>query len=251
LLLITPLLALRIVRDKNVRPLLALFLPLGAALAFYLFLSYARFGNFTGINFDSYVNPVHREVAHNYGIFRLDRLPYGFGDYFDLHLPPIKSHPPFFEVDRRFANFPPSYSLPFSETYVPVTWASPWLVAGTILGLICLLRRSGADLFQLGGAAAFAAQSLLILCFFALAQRYSAEIYPFLIFCTFVFLRVSGKTLRAARWIFAALIPLSIFMNFFATASWLQHDGSLPRETRLFWSAISGGQVSIPPPNKP
>ena len=250
-LLIALLLALRFVRQKNMRPLVALFLPLVAALTFHLFLSYARFGNFSGINFDSYVNPVHREVAHKYGIFRLDRLPYGFADYFDLHLPPIQSHPPFFSVDRRFANFPPSYSLPFSETYVPVTWASAWLVAGAIRGLICLLRRRGADLFQLGGTAAFAGQSLLILCFFTLAQRYSTELYPFLIFCTVLFLRQSGKILPATRWTFAALIPLSIFMNFFATASWLQHDGSLPRETRLFWSAISGGHVSIPAPNKP
>jgi hypothetical protein len=94
-------------------------------------------------------------------------------------------------------------------------------------------------------------QSVVILSYYTLAQRYSAELYPFLIFCTVIFLRKSAKMWPAARWIFAGLLPLSIFVNFFATASWLQHDGSLPRETRIFWKAISGGEVSIPPANKP
>jgi hypothetical protein len=251
LLLIAPLLALRFVRVKNFRALLPLFLPLLAAAGFYVCLSYARFGNFTGVNFDTYVNPTHREVAHRYGIFRLDRFPYSFCDYFGLRIPPLQSRPPFFQADRRFGNFPPSFSLPFSETYISATWSSAWLIAGAILGVICLFRKNGRDLFQIGAAAAFALQSLLILCYFVLAQRYSLDLYPFLIFCTAIFLRQSGKNLPGAHWIVAALIPLSIFVNFFATASWLQHDGSLPTQTRMFWSAISGGRVSIPAADKP
>lgn len=251
LLLIAPLLAIRFIREKKFRPLLALLLPLLGALAFHFFLSYARFGNFSGIKFDTYINPVHRDVADRYGMFRLDRIPYCFADYFGLYLPPLQAQPPFFQADRHFGNYPPSFSLPFSETYIPVTFASAWLVAGAVLGVICLLRKAGRDPFLWGGTAAFAAQSLLILSYYTLAQRYSAELYPFLIFCTVVFLRQAGATPRVEQWIFAAFLPLSILLNFFATASWLQHDGSLPRETRIFWRTISGGQVSIPPAKKP
>jgi hypothetical protein len=48
-LLIAPVLALRLFRRNQVRNLAALFLPLGAAFFFYLFLTYARFGDFSGM----------------------------------------------------------------------------------------------------------------------------------------------------------------------------------------------------------
>src|SRR6266481_6457462 len=55
-ILIAPLLALRVGREKRLINLLALFLPLGAGLAFNVWLSYARFATFTGVNYDYYVN---------------------------------------------------------------------------------------------------------------------------------------------------------------------------------------------------
>ena len=47
--LIAPLLAIRLFHRQPIRNLIALFLPLGAAFFFYLFLSYARFGDFSGM----------------------------------------------------------------------------------------------------------------------------------------------------------------------------------------------------------
>src|SRR5205823_4383410 len=77
-ILVAPLLALQVKREKRLINLLALFLPLGAALAFYAWLSYARFGTFTGVNYDYYVNPVHSEFAHKYGTFSSRRILYSF-----------------------------------------------------------------------------------------------------------------------------------------------------------------------------
>jgi len=62
-LLIAPLLTLRLFRRNPIRNFVALFLPLGAALLFYLFLTYARFGDFSGMNLSYYINPVQREFA--------------------------------------------------------------------------------------------------------------------------------------------------------------------------------------------
>ncbi len=81
-ILIAPLLAMQVGREKRLTNLLALLLPLGAALAFYVWLSYARFGTFAGVSYDYYVNPVHSEFAHIHGIFRPRRIPYSFADYF-------------------------------------------------------------------------------------------------------------------------------------------------------------------------
>jgi hypothetical protein len=47
--LIAPALALRLFRKSPLRNLVALFLPLAAALLFYLCLTYAKFGTFSGM----------------------------------------------------------------------------------------------------------------------------------------------------------------------------------------------------------
>src|SRR4029077_18410792 len=80
LVLIAPVLAIRLVREKRLHLLPALFLPLIIGVAFHLFLSYARFGTLSGINFDYYINPIHREIAHKYGMFNLRRFPCGVAD---------------------------------------------------------------------------------------------------------------------------------------------------------------------------
>jgi len=240
LVLIAPLLAIRLVRDKRLHLLPALFLPLIIGVAFHLFLSYARFGSFSGISFGHYINPIHREVAHKYGMFNVQRFPYGVADYFGFRLPTIQPQPPFFKADRHFGNYPPSYSLPFSETYLPVTWASSWLVVGAIFGVISLLRKTGADLFERGAAAMLATQCMFILCYYTLAQRYSTELYPFLIFCFVVYFSAGGKFLVRTRYLLMALLLVSVIINSLATDSWLAGDLNLPVETRNFWSAIAG-----------
>src|SRR5215813_3128186 len=80
-LLIAPLLALRLFRRRPVRNLAALFLPLGAALVFYLYLTYARFGDFSGMPMRFSTNPEQREFALKHGLFRVERVPYSFADY--------------------------------------------------------------------------------------------------------------------------------------------------------------------------
>src|SRR5215472_2950794 len=79
-ILIVPLLALRIRRENRAINFAALVLPFAAALVFYAWLSYARFGNLTGVNFDYYINPTHSEFAHKFGIFSPRRIPYSFTD---------------------------------------------------------------------------------------------------------------------------------------------------------------------------
>ena len=90
-ILIAPLLALRIRPENRTINFAALVLPIGAALVFYLWLSYARFGSLTGVNFDYYINPTHSEFAHKFGMFSPRRIPYSFADYFSVRFPSLRA----------------------------------------------------------------------------------------------------------------------------------------------------------------
>ena len=93
-------------------------------------------------------------------------------------------------------------------------------------------------MFDRVAAAALFLQFITILSFFALAQRYAADLYPFLIFCFTVFLRAGS--LGWQRIVLVGLTTVSIVVNFLATACWIGSDGNLPKETRAFWNAVGG-----------
>jgi hypothetical protein len=241
LVLIAGLMILQLILEKRFRLLAPLLIPLGIGIACYLFLSYARFGNFAGLNYDDYINPVHREFAHKYGVFQLARLPYSAADYFGLRFPAFQSQAPFLRADRHPYFHPRFYSTPVSETYLPVTWTATWLLAGAIGGIVCLFQKNGADLFERGTAAAFACQSIGILSFYALSQRYSVDLYPFLIFCFLLFLRDGRRWLQPSAPVLIALVVLSGIVNSLATVSWLVGaDQNVRPETHAIYDRFLG-----------
>jgi hypothetical protein len=240
-ILIAPILALGIRPEKRSIDLTALFLPLGAALTFYLWLSYARFGSLTGVSFEYYINPVHSEFAHKFGVFSPRRILHSFADYFNLRFPSFHRDPPFLAADRHSYDYPRLFSNPFSEVYLSVLWGSSWLVFGAIMGILCLARQKGAQLFERGMAVALLIQCLFILSFFALAQRYAADLYPFLIFCFVIFLRSGGVVLVRSRHVIIGLVALSVIVNSLATVSWLvDADQNVPGETKAAWEKLLG-----------
>jgi hypothetical protein len=244
-ILMAPLLAVGLARQNRVTNLIALVLPLGAALAFYIWLSYARFGSLTGVNYDYYINAVHSQFAHKFGVLSPRRIPHSFADYFSVRFPSFERQPPFLAADRHFYDYPSLYSNDFSEVYLPLPWCSGWLVFGAIMGMVRLIRRDGADAFERGAAAAFFVEFLCILSFFALAQRYAADLYPFLIFCFIIFLRSGGTALVRSRHMIIGLVGLSIIVNSLATISWLiGPDQNVPSETRASWEKLLGRHSS-------
>jgi hypothetical protein len=242
-ILIALLLALRIPREIRITNLLALLLPLGAAFAFYVWLSYARFGSFVGVNYDYYINAVHNEFAHKYGVFRPRRIPYSFADYFSLRFPTVESQPPFLVADRHSYNYPTLFSNPFSEVYLSLLWSSGWLIFGAAMGITCLVRRKGLYLFERGVAVALLAQFFCILSYFTLAQRYATDFYPFLIFCLAIYLCSGAPAVPWSRNIIIGLVALSVIMNSLATVSWLlDADQNVPAETKAAWENVLGRQ---------
>jgi hypothetical protein len=204
-------------------------------------LSYARFGSFVGVNYDYYIDPVHSDFAHKYGVFSPRRIPHSFADYFNLRFPAFQRDPPFLGADRYPYNHPSLFSLPFSEVYLSLLWCSGWLVFAAIMGITCLVRRKSVNLFERGTAMALFAQFLCILSYFTLAQRYATDLYPFLIFCCVVFLASSRAALLRSRYIIIGLVVLSVVMNSLATVSWLiGADQNVPAETKAAWEKLLG-----------
>jgi hypothetical protein len=109
------------------------------------------------------------------------------------------------------------------------------------MGIVCLVRRKRADIFEWGIAVALLVQVLCILSYFLLAQRYATDLYPFLIFCLVVFLASGGIVLLRSRHLLIGLVALSVVINSLATVSWLiDADLNVPSETRAAWERLVG-----------
>jgi hypothetical protein len=239
-LLIAPLLAFRLFHRNPIRNLAALFLPLGAALLFYLLLSYAKFGDFSGMPLRYSTNPPQREFALKHGLFRLERVPYSFADYFILRRPELQQKPPFLTARRQPYNHPTLYVMPFTETYSSLLWCSSWMMLGAVIGMAMLLRPGGSDGVDRAIAAVLLVQCLVILAFMGLAQRYLAEFFPFLIFAFLFFLR-SRRAAFHLRYILIVLVAASVVINSLTTVSWLvEEDRNVPAETRAKWNEFLG-----------
>jgi hypothetical protein len=239
--LIAPLLALRLFRQQPIRNMNALFLPLGAAFAFYLFLGYAKFGDFSGMPMKYNINPVQRDFAVKHGLFRLERVPYSFADYFVLRSPKLQREAPFIKANR--TDYYPNdalYVMPFTETYSSLLWSSSWILLGAVIGLVVLLRPGGADGVERAIAAIFLVQVIPILSFMGLCQRYIADLFPFLVFAFLIFLR-QGKIAFQLRYLFYGLVLISVMINSLSTISWLvEADLNVPTETRAKWDQFLG-----------
>ncbi len=238
--LVALVLAVRLPRASRLRKLVALVGPLGAGIVFHVLLNCAKLDSLTGASYDFYINSAHREFARQHGILDLRRVPYSFADYFDLAPPSFHLQPPFLTVDRHPISYSGLFSLPLSETFISLSWCSAWLVAAAIMGTACLFWRGRSDYFLRWIAAALFAEFVCILSYFALAERYTADLCPFLVFCLVLFLSAGGIIVVRTRYILSALVIVSAAINLLAVSYWLGSDRNLPAETQIFWSAIAG-----------
>jgi hypothetical protein len=240
--LIAPILGYGLLRRSEKFSLAALFLPLGAAFVFYVFLTYARFGSFSGMPLRYSINSEQREFALKHGLFRLERVPYSFADYFILRVPELKHEPPFLQAGRQPYEHPTLYVMPFTESYTSLLWCSSWILLGASLGVAMLLRTGDSGGVERMIAAILFLQVILILSFMCLAQRYAADFFPFLVFAFFVFLR-SGPVFRL-RYALIALVAVSAVINSLSTLSWLvEADLNVPAKTRAKWNKFLGSSL--------
>ena len=109
------------------------------------------------------------------------------------------------------------------------------------MGIVCLVRKGGAEAFERCVAIALFTQFVCILSYYLLAQRYAADLYPFLIFCLVVFLASGGLVLVRSRHVIIGLVAVSVVVNSFATISWLvDADQNVPPDTKAAWEKLLG-----------
>jgi hypothetical protein len=186
------------------------------------------------------VNPVQRDFAIKHGRFRLQRVPYSFGDYFFLRSPKLQREAPFLKANRQDYQDTNLYVMPFTETYSSLLWSSSWILLGALIGVAMLLRPGGSGGVDRAIAAIFLLQVIVILSFMGLCQRYIAELFPFLIFAFLIFLR-DGKIAFQLRYLFVALVVVSVVINSLTTVSWLvEADMNVPAATRAKWNQFLG-----------
>jgi hypothetical protein len=211
------------------------------AVIFYLCLSYAKFGNFSGSNINAHINRTQREFAQKHGSFDLARVPYSFADYFFLRRPMFQQAPPYIRAFRESVNHPDLYVNPFTETYSSLLWCSSWILFGAVIGLILLFRPKDSDWVDRAMAVIFLIQVIGILSFQGCAQRYVAEFFPFLVFAFLIFLGKSRAVLRHSQYLLIALVAVSIVINSLATVSWLiDADMNVPIDTKNKWKVFLG-----------
>ena len=120
-------------------------------------------------------------------------------------------------------------SVPTSEAYFSIPWSSAWLVAGALARSVLLFRKGFADSFERLIAAALVLECLAILAYFAIAQRYAVDFYPFLVVGFVAFLRRGGIMISRMRGIVIGLAAVSMCVNTLTTISWLtESDQDVP-----------------------
>jgi hypothetical protein len=109
-----------------------------------------------------------------------------------------------------------------------------------VIGVAMLLRPGSSSGVDRAIAAIFLLQVIVILSFMGLCQRYIAELFPFLIFAFLIFLR-EGKITFQLRYLFIALVVVSVVINSLTTVSWLvEADMNVPAATRAKWNQFLG-----------
>jgi hypothetical protein len=128
----------------------------------------------------------------------------------------------------------------FTETYSSLLWCSSWILLGAVIGVAMLLRPGGSDGVDRGIAAILLVQVTGILSFMGLAQRYTAEFFPFLVFA-FLFFLERGRAAFYLRYLLIALVAVSVVINSLTTVSWLvEADMNVPAATKAKWKEFLG-----------
>jgi hypothetical protein len=223
-----------LVRERpRVWPQLALGLvPLALLAGFQLWYNHDRFGNpLRFVRWDGYAANTPERQRH--GTFDLARVPQEFRDY----VLPLGDNvgPRYPWVKPRSLVYPPGGLLSTNEGEVvtALLLTSPWLLLTASIGAaFAALRRDARSLLLVG---LFVPETVLLLSYYFVTQRYATELLPLLLAGHVAFLRGVGGSSREA-WpaalAMAVLLPLSMFGTAVTTAAWTLGQNGVPQEFR-------------------
>ncbi len=222
------LLVLQVRREHKPLPTVAgrvalALLPALAAGLFHLWYNHARFGSpFAFAPFEGYSGPKPLGVDSP---FHWSRIPSGAWAYFRLSLDSFSARVPFITFAHPKVLRPELYR-DLTTLLISPLLVSPWLFMGLVGGWV-LPARPGERRQLALCALPFAGQCVLILAYYWLAYRFTAEFLPLCLWLLAAYLRRVGPG-RGAGWLLSPwAFALAVMLSALATAVSTFHFQSL------------------------
>ncbi len=198
-------------------------LPALAAGLFHLWYNHARFGSpLSFAPFEGYSGPRPQGVDSP---FHWSRIPSGAWAYFRLSLDSFSARVPFLRFTRPEVPRPELYR-DLTTLLISPLLVSPWLIPGLVGGWVLPAQPGERRLWALC-ALPFAAQCVLILSYYWLAYRFTAEFLPLCLWFLAAYLRRAGAGPGAARLLSPRAFALTVALSVLATGVSTLHFQSL------------------------
>ncbi|MDY7228477.1 hypothetical protein [Hyalangium rubrum] len=199
-------------------------LPTLAAGLFSLWYNHARFGSpLAFAPLDAYGGPKPQGVD---SAFHWSRIPSGAWAYFRISLEHFSAQAPFLRFARPLMIPRPELYRDLTTLIISPLLVSPWLVLG-LAGGLALRGRPGERQLLVLCALPFAAQCVLILSYYWLAYRFTAEFLPLGVWFLAAYLRHAGAGSGASRLLSPRAFTLVVALSAVATLTSLFHFQSL------------------------
>jgi len=220
-----------------------LFAPLIGALLAGAWYNYARFGSpFTFFDYSGF----YLNAQALGGEFNLGRIPDTVWHYLGISARYFSSEPPFLLMPTAQYERPNLFPLDWQEQTISLLVASPWLILCSALGPLRLTEIRDKRLFVVSSLC-FSVQVALILTFYFVTQRYTAEFVPLLGLLAIPWL--SRSRARAGSVVLlTALIMWSAYATVVSTLDWnMIHYGGADPQYRRFLSSLWSPKVGLSP----
>jgi hypothetical protein len=197
-------------------------LPALAGGLFYLWYNHVRFGSpFEFYPLAGYDGAKPKGV----GTFHWSRVPSGALAYFRISLENLSARVPFLTFARPVVFRPELYS-DLSNLVISPLLVSPWVVVA-LVGALRLPGRPGERRRLALCALPFVVQCLLILAYYWLAYRFTAEFLPLGVWLLAAYMRRAGAGGRATRFLSPQAFALVVAISVAATLTSMFHFQSL------------------------
>ncbi len=232
------------IRLPKVQSAALIGLPLILCLALQSWYNYSRFGSMlTFIDMRYYSSNSSARSVKPLVEFDVERIPVAVRNYFTPRTEHITSNFPYFTLaqvkhygDKRFE------LQKYKEWTLPLGIGSAWLLAFFVGALVMLCRRRPSLLHL--AIIAFVGQAVLILSYFFITQRYSAEFLPLAVVSIMFVIRetrIRSPIFGYASSVFLGiLISISISATVGSTISWLSWSNNWMVPNQQIRKELSG-----------
>lgn len=207
-------------------------IPFVLMLAFQVWYNYDRFGQvFSMVDWKNYaLNTPEREQD---GTFNAVRTLPAFREYILPYGDNVNAGYPWLLPRRLRSQSGGLFSTNQDEFLTAMLLTSPWLLLTALIGAAGAAK--GRETHSVLLLLFFLLESLLVLSYYFVTQRYILEFVPLLLAGHLLFLRWIGRTKRSAAVATTALVvllPICVFTTVISTFAWSLSQQGIPRQFR-------------------